>query len=230
MEPPVAFEAGSIRDEKAKLFRSILPLRPENIVRGQYSRARVSGIDVAGYQDEEDVRATSTTETFVALKLYIDNWRWAGIPIFVRAGKRLPRRITDVSIAFKDVPKRFFEDMECGELPPNVLHLEIQPEEAVKLSILAKIPGPEVEVKPVTMEFSYGHSFMAEPAEAYERLIYDAMVGDHMLFARSDEVERCWQVLQPVLDELPPVRYYSAGTWGPREADALIAPREWLTH
>jgi glucose-6-phosphate 1-dehydrogenase len=230
MEPPVAFQAEAIRDEKSKLLRALQPVRPDEVVRGQYSRALVEGRDVQGYLDEEGVPATSTTETYAALRFEVDNWRWSGVPFFVRTGKRLAKRDTEISIAFRDVPKRFFEDMECGELPPNLMRIEVQPEEAVKLSILAKIPGPEIEVKPVTMEFHYGDSFMTRPHEAYERLIYDALCGDHTLFARADAVERCWEVLQPVLDQPPPVRYYPAGTWGPKEADALIAPRQWYLH
>jgi glucose-6-phosphate 1-dehydrogenase len=230
MEPPVAFQAEAIRDEKAKLFAALKPVSPRDVVRGQYSRAMVDGRDVQGYLDEDGVRATSTTETYAALKLEIDNWRWNGVPFYIRTGKRLAKRDTDISIAFRDVPKRFFDDMECGDLPANLLRIEVQPEEAVKLSILAKIPGPEIEVKPVTMEFRYGDSFMTRPHEAYERLIYDALCGDHTLFARADAVERCWEVLQPVLDKPPPVRYYPAGAWGPREAEALIAPREWYLH
>jgi glucose-6-phosphate 1-dehydrogenase len=230
MEPPFAFESEAIRDEKGKLFEAIQPLAPRDVVRGQYSRGTVDGKDVAGYLDEEGVSATSTTETFVALKLYIDNWRWAGVPFFIRTGKRLLRHDTEISIAFRDVPKRFFEDMDCGELPPSLLRIEIQPEESVKLSLLAKIPGPEMAVKPVTMEFSYGESFMTKPHEAYERLIHDVLVGDHTLFARADGVDRCWQVLQPVLDKMPPIRYYPGGTWGPKEADRLVAPRTWYLH
>jgi glucose-6-phosphate 1-dehydrogenase len=230
MEPPIAFKPEAIRDEKTKLFHSVRPLDPRDVVRGQYSRGTLDGKEVPGYLDEEGVSATSTTETYVALKLFIDNWRWAGVPFFMRTGKRLPRRDTEISIAFRDVPKRFFEEVECGELPPNLLRIEIQPEEAVKLSLLAKIPGPEVEVKPVTMEFTYGESFMAKPHEAYERLLHDAFLGDHTLFARADGVERCWQILQPVLKKMPPIRYYEAGTWGPKEADRLIAPRVWYLH
>jgi glucose-6-phosphate 1-dehydrogenase len=227
IEPPVSFQPESIRDEKAKLFQAMVPVEPRDAVRGQYSRGNVDGKDLPGYLDEPGVSATSRTETFVALKVFIDNWRWAGVPFYIRSGKRLPRRDTEISIAFKDVPKRFFEEMECGDMPPNLLRIEIQPEETVKLSVLAKIPGPELDVKPVTMEFSYGESFMAQPHEAYERLLHDALNSDHTLFARADSVERCWQVLQPLLERPPSIRYYPAGTWGPKESDRLIAPREW---
>lgn len=230
MEPPVALQPEAIRDEKAKVLRAIRPIQPDEVVRGQYGKGRIDGQEVPGYLDEEGVKATSTTETFAALKLRIDNWRWAGVPFFIRAGKRLPKRDTEISISFRDAPKRFFEEIECGELPPNLLRIEIQPDEAVKLSILAKIPGPEIEVKPVTMEFSYQGAFMAKPAEAYERLIHDAMAGDHTLFTRADGLERSWRILQPVLEQMPPVHYYPAGAWGPKEADELIAPRSWFLH
>jgi glucose-6-phosphate 1-dehydrogenase len=230
MEPPVAFRPEAIRDEKAKLFQALKPAQPHDAVLGQYAGATLDGAYVPGYLEEARVSPTSTTETFVALKLHIENWRWAGVPFFIRTGKRLAGRDTEISIAFRDVPKRFFEEMECGDLPPNLLRIEIQPEEAVKLSVMAKIPGPELDVKPVTMEFSYGNSFMSKPDEAYERLIHDALEGDHTLFARADGVERCWQVLQPLIEKMPPVHPYAAGSWGPPEADRLIAPKEWYEH
>ncbi len=230
MEPPIAYEPEAIRDERLRLLRALRPAAPGQAVRGQYTAGKIDGVAVPGYREEPGVSPHSTTETYAALKLEVDNWRWAGVPFFVRTGKRLPLRDTEISICFKDVPKRFFEEIECADMPQNLLRIEIQPEEAVKLTVLAKIPGPEINVKPVDMEFSYGHSFMAQPAEAYERLIHDAMSGDQTLFARADGVQRAWQVLQPVLDSVTPVHPYPAGSWGPPEADGLIAPRRWLDH
>ncbi len=227
MEPPSSFKPEAIRDEKVKLFHAMQPLDPANVVRGQYSSRRVEGDDVPGYRDEEGVDPDSQTETFAALRLAIDNWRWAGVPIFLRTGKRLPRRATEVLIAFRDIPIRFFEGTGVEQLPANHLTISIQPDEEITFAFLAKVPGPEIRVKPVHMGFSYGESFMAQPAEAYERLLHEAMDGDHTLFARGDGVERAWTVVQPVLDAMPPVRPYPAGSWGPPEADELIAPRTW---
>ena len=227
MEPPSSFEPEAIRDEKVKLFHAMQPLEPANVVRGQYTSTRVEGDDVPGYRDEEGVQPDSQTETFAALRLDIDNWRWAGVPIFLRTGKRLPRRATEVLISFRDIPVRFFEGTGVEQLPANHLTISIQPDEMITFAFLAKVPGPEIKVKPVHMGFSYGESFMVEPAEAYERLLHEAMDGDHTLFARGDGVERAWTVMQPVLDSMPPVCFYPAGTWGPPEADLIIAPRTW---
>jgi len=227
MEPPASFDSKAIRDEKSKLFDAMQQLDPSKVVCGQYGKGTIDGEEVAGYCEEEGVSPDSKTETFIALELRIDNWRWAGVPVYLRAGKRLPRRATQIKIGFRDVPIRFFEGIGVGELPPNHLTLSIQPDESITFAFLAKVPGPEIVVKPVHMEFSYGDSFMAQPAEAYERLLHDAMDGDTTLFARDDGVLRAWQVVQPVLDSLPHICTYPAGTWGPPEADDLIAPRTW---
>jgi glucose-6-phosphate 1-dehydrogenase len=227
MEPPSAFHGEAVRDEKAKLMKAVQPVEPNCVVRGQYTAGRIDGANVPGYREEEDVVPDSPTDTFAALELHIDNWRWAGVPFLLRTGKRLPRRATEVKIAFRDAPIQFFDGTEVGELPANHLALSIQPDESITFAFLAKAPGPEVTVKPVHMEFSYGDSFMVKPSEAYERLLHDAMDGDHTLFAREDSVELAWRVLQPVLDAMPPVCFYPAGTWGPREAETLIAPRTW---
>jgi glucose-6-phosphate 1-dehydrogenase len=227
MEPPSSFEPEAIRDEKAKVFHVMQPLDPASIVRGQYTGGRVNGEQVPGYLEEEGVSPDSNTETFAALQLYIDNWRWAGVPIYLRTGKRLPQRTTEVTVSFKDVPICFFEGTGVEQLPENHLTIGIQPDEKITFAFLAKIPGPEITVKPVRMSFSYGESFMAQPAEAYERLLHDAMHGDRTLFARGDSVQRAWTVVQPVLDDMPSVCPYPAGTWGPPEAAALIAPRKW---
>ena len=230
MEPPSSFKPEAIRDEKVKLFHAMQPLDPANVVRGQYTRGRIERENVPGYRDEEGVDRNSATETFVALELAIDNWRWAGVPIFLRTGKRLPHRTTEILIYFRDVPISFFEDTGVARLPANHLSIAIQPNEEITFAFLAKVPGPEIAVKAVRMQFSYGESFMSQPAEAYERLLHDAMDGDRTLFARGDGVERAWQIVQPVLDAMPPICFYPAGSWGPEEADMLISPRRWHLH
>ena len=227
MEPPASFDPEGIRDEKVKLFHAIQPLDPANVVRGQYTSGRLNDERVLGYREEVSVDAQSSTETFVALQLHIDNWRWAGVPFLLRTGKRLPRRATEVLISFRDIPIRFFEGTGVQQLPTNHLTISIQPDEEITFAFLAKVPGPEIKVKPVRMSFSYGDAFMGQPAEAYERLLHEAMDGDHTLFARGDGVERAWTVVQPVLNAMPPVCSYPAGSWGPPEADELIAPRTW---
>ena len=230
MEPPASFDAEAIRDEKAKLFQAMQPLDPENVVRGQYTNGRVESEDVIAYRQEQGVGTNSPTETYVALRLTIDNWRWAGVPIFLRTGKRLPRRVTEVQILFRDVPIQLFHGTGVQQLPANHLSITIQPDEEITFAFLAKVPGPVIAVKPVRMHFSYEDSFMSEPAEAYERLLHDAMDDDRTLFARADGVQRAWKVVQPVLDNMPPICFYPAGSWGPREAEFLIAPRRWHLH
>jgi glucose-6-phosphate 1-dehydrogenase len=227
MEPPVSFDPEAIRNEKVKLFHAMQPLDPANVVRGQYTRAQVGDEQAPGYLEEAGVAGDSSTETFISLQLGIDNWRWANVPFFLRTGKRLPRRATEVLISFRDAPVRFFEGTDIRQLPPNRLTINIQPNEQIKFSFVAKEPGPEINAKPVHMNFSYDDEFTAQPAPAYERLLLDAMAGDHTLFARGDGVERAWEVVQPIIDALPPVCPYPAGTWGPPEADELIAPRAW---
>jgi glucose-6-phosphate 1-dehydrogenase len=230
MEPPSSFEAEAIRDEKVKLLRAIAPIRPEDVVRGQYTRGVIEGEPIPGYREEEGVAPDSETESFAAARLCIDNWRWAGVPFYIRTGKGMPRRVSEVHIQFRDAPISFFEPTQVSELRPNHLTLRLQPDEGITLSFMAKPPGPEVDADPVRMNFSYGEAFMSEPQEAYERLLYDAMDGDRTLFLRSDGVERAWALVEPVLNELPPVTYYPAGSWGPPEADKLIGPREWHLH
>jgi len=230
MEPPSSFEPEAIRDEKNKLFRAIQPVDPAHVVRGQYATGEVGGAPVPGYREEDGVSQDSQTETFAALELYIDNWRWAGVPFYLRTGKRLPKRATEINIWFRDVPIHLFEGTDVDALPSNHLTLSMQPDAEITFAFLAKVPGPEIRVRPVEMTFSYGGTFMQKPAEAYERLLHDAMDGDHTLFARADSVDRAWQIVQPVLEALPPVHLYPAGTWGPSEADALIAPDSWHMH
>ena len=227
MEPPVSLAPEAIRDEKAKVFRAMRPLDPARTVRGQYVAGTVDGTKAPGYREEDGVASDSETETFFAAQVEIDSWRWAGVPFYLRTGKRLPRRATEVSVVFRDVPLCFFEGTSVQDLKPNHLVLRIQPEEGINFSFIAKQPGPQVSAQQVSMDFSYRDSFMTAAAEAYERLIHDAMDGDHTLFAREDSVERAWAVVQPALDDPAPLCTYPAGTWGPREADELIAPRTW---
>ena len=227
MEPPVSLAPEAVRDEKSKVFRAMRPLDPAKTVRGQYAAGSIDGEAVPGYREEPGVAPDSATETFFAARVEIDSWRWAGVPFYLRTGKRLPRRATEVSIVFRDVPLCFFEGTGVQDLKPNHLVLRIQPEEGINFSFVAKQPGPQVSAQQVSMDFSYRDSFMTEPAEAYERLLHDAMDGDHTLFAREDSVERGWMVVQPALENPAPLCTYRAGSWGPPEADKLIAPRGW---
>ena len=193
--------------------------------------ARMSnGEPVPGYLEETGVKAGSQTETFAALRVHIDNWRWAGVPFYLRTGKRLPKRSTEVSIQFRAAPVPFFREVGIETLESNELVISIQPEEQIRFHFMAKVPGPEIKVQPVTMQFSYGDAFTVQPAEAYERLIHDAMDGDHTLFARGDSVERSWEVVEPIIGDLPPVNPYPAGSWGPLAADLLISPDSWRLH
>ncbi len=228
MEAPYSFKAEAVRDEKGKLFQAMRPLNVSDLVRGQYTRNGAAGYEVIGYREETGVAPESQTETFAALRLHIDNLRWAGVPFFLRTGKRLPVRHTEVVVTFREVPIPFFRSAGVDTLHPNQLVISIQPEEAISLRFLAKVPGPEIQVQAVEMDFSYGESFAAKPAEAYERLLHDAMDGDHTLFARSDSVDRSWEVVEPIISgPLPPVEFYPAGTWGPSGANRLVAPRSW---
>lgn len=230
MEPPANFAPEAIRDEKAKVIHAMRPLDPASTLRGQYSAGTIDGSAVPGYREEKGVAPHSTTETFFAAQLEIDSWRWAGVPFFLRTGKRLSRRATEVTIGFRQPPLCFFEGTCVQELPADHLVLRIQPDEGINFTFLAKQPGPEVDAQPVSMDFSYHESFMTGPAEAYERLLHDAMDGDQTLFAREDGVERAWMVVQPAIDEPAPLCAYPAGSWGPREADELIAPHTWHLH
>ena len=227
MEPPTSFEAEAIRDEKVKALHAVAPIDPGEVVLGQYTRGVIDGEPIPGYREEEGVAPDSGTESFAAARLRIDSWRWAGVPFFIRTGKRLPRRVSEVTIQFRDAPIRFFQPTQVSALSPDRLTLRLQPDEGIALSFLAKPPGPEVDARPVRMTFSYGDSFMTEPQEAYERLLYDAMDGDRTLFLRSDGVRRAWEIVDPVLSDPPPVTYYAAGSWGPPEAERLISPRAW---
>lgn len=227
MEPPASFDAEAIRDEKVKVLRAVQPVDPAAVVRAQYGSGRLAAGSVPAFRDEPGVKPDSDTETFVAARLRIENWRWAGVPFYLRAGKRLPLRATEVFIGFRSAPICPFDTAGVHGLEPNHLALRIQPREGISFCFLAKEPGPDIRVQPVTMDFSYDTAFDAQPAEAYERVLHAALIGDHTAFARADEVDRAWTILQPAIDAPPPLRSYPAGTWGPEEADALIAPEHW---
>jgi glucose-6-phosphate 1-dehydrogenase len=239
MEPPALFNGDALRDEKVKVLRSVVPPRGDavahDVVRGQYASGFIAGEDVPGYRDEEGVRTDTRTETFVALKLEIDNWRWNGVPFYLRTGKRLPRRVTEIAIQFKSVPHLMFKLTEGLSLPPNVLTLRIQPDEGITLRVAAKVPGAGTKLQPVRMDFDYGASFGQAGPDAYVRLLLDAMLGDPTLFARDDEIDAAWTLMQGILDgwaNAPasnPLPMYEAGTWGPEDAELLMAndKRTW---
>jgi glucose-6-phosphate 1-dehydrogenase len=206
---------------------------PARAVRGQYAAGWIGGQHVPGYREEEGVDPASRTETFVALRLEIDNWRWADTPFFLRTGKRLPRRATEVAIRFKSAPHLPFASTAVEEVQPNLLVLRIQPEEGASLRFLAKVPGPQIDLRPVRMDFDYGASFLRPSPDAYERLLLDCLLGDSTLFTRWDEVERAWEIVEGVVEQWAGsedgMHTYEAGTWGPAAADELIAPRVWRT-
>jgi glucose-6-phosphate 1-dehydrogenase len=227
MEPPISFEAEALRNEKVKVLRAIHPIEPRNVVRGQYAAGTIEGKPVAAYRSEPGVSPESTTETFAALRLHLDAWRWSGVPFLLRTGKRLARRDTRVVIVFHDVPLRLFREVGVHQMESNRLVVRIQPDEGIALSFSAKQPGPEVAAQSVEMNFSYDAAFRTSPPEAYERLLHDALDGDHTLFIREDEVERGWAAVQPILDNPPPITFYEAGSWGPHEAKRIAAPGHW---
>jgi glucose-6-phosphate 1-dehydrogenase len=231
MEPPVSFSADEVRDEKVKVLRALTHGQrnaPPVAVRAQYGPGDAGGQPVPGYAEEPGVPAGSRTETFVALRLEVDNWRWAGVPFYLRTGKRLARRTTEVAVTLKPVPHLAFAQGGARGVQPNQLVLSVQPNEGVSLSLVSKIPGARMRVRPVNMEFLYGASFLSQSPEAYERLLLDAMRGDATLFARGDEVEAAWAVCDPVLERFAadpaPLPTYPAGSSGPPEADAVLAP------
>jgi len=227
MEPPVSLDADAIRDEKVKVLQSLRPVRPEQVVtssvRAQYAAGVVDGRKVAGYLEEPGVAPESRTETYVAMRLFLDNWRWAGVPFYLRAGKRMTKRVTEIALRFNEVPHRLFDD---GQVP-NTLALRIQPDEGITLKFETKVPGPRPRIQPVSMEFRYGTSFGQQPPEAYERLILDAILGDSTLFIRRDEVRASWSYIDSLMEVWQSDRdrrlpQYTSGTWGPDEADALL--------
>jgi len=227
MEAPVAFDADAVRDEKTKVVRALRPIVGADVakhtVRGQYAHGTHAGHPVPGYREEESVSATSRTETYVAMRAMVDNWRWGGVPFYLRAGKRLNKRVTEVSLHFKQVPHALF--LGAGAVEPDVLSIRIQPDEGIALKFMSKVPGPVTTLRPVTMDFRYGTSFGDAGPEAYERLILESMLGDATLFARSDEVRAAWQYCTPILErwrELGDPEPYPAGSWGPAGADAML--------
>ena len=228
MEPPAAFDANAVRDEKVKVLRAIRQIRPDEIseraVRGQYGAGAIEGVTVPGYHDEPDVPPESRTETFVALKLFVDNWRWEGTPFYLRHGKRMPKRATEIAIQFRTVPHQLFSETAREGLEPNTLVIRIQPEEGISLKFGAKVPVQGIRIRSVAMDFVYGASFLVDAPDAYETLILDALRGDATLFTRQDEVDEQWKLVDPVLaswasGETPT---YAAGTWGPLAADLFI--------
>src|SRR5918994_2982695 len=232
MEPPVTFSADDVRDEKVKVLHAIPAPTPETTpqmaVRAQYTAGMAEGKDVPGYLDEEGVPPDSHTETYVALRLEVDNWRWAGVPIYVRTGKRLARKVTEIAVQLKPVPHLAFQAEGSVGVQPNMLIMTMQPNEGVSLSLGAKIPGTRMRIRPVNMEFLYGTAFLSQSPEAYERLIMDAMRGDATLFPRDDEVEAQWRIVNPILEhwaQVPgPLPEYEAGSAGPEEAESLLLP------
>src|SRR3954466_8874222 len=239
MEPPNSFRADAVRTEKDKVLEAVVPLVPEevhrNVVRGQYTAGIVRGQPVKAYREEEGVAPDSMTETYIAMQLAIDNWRWADVPFYLRTGKALTRRTTEIAIQFKRVPFALFRDTPVNALTPNVLALQLQPDEGISLQFGAKQPGPEIRLGGVRMDFKYRDYFHTEPSTGYETLVYDAMIGDAMLFQRADSVEAGWCAVQPILDAWHndpasvPLEFYPAGTAGPEGADKLLwrSGRKW---
>jgi glucose-6-phosphate 1-dehydrogenase len=235
MEPPATFHADALRDEKVKVLRAITTDAAEarDVVRGQYGPGWVAGAQVPGYREETDVDSESETETFVAAKLLIDDWRWSGVPFYIRTGKRLPKRSTEIAIQFREVPHKLFAH-SATDPDPNLLTIRIQPDEGIMLRFGAKVPGLGLDVRSVTMDFTYGSAFSVDSPDAYETLILDALQGDASLFTRADEVEHAWAIVDPVIgswaeSSAPSFPNYEAGTWGPEASDALLARdgRRW---
>jgi glucose-6-phosphate 1-dehydrogenase len=239
MEPPIGFEADFIRDEKVKIFRSMQPVDEEYIdrfmVRGQYGRGKINEQDVPGYREERDVARDSDVETFMAAKFYIANWRWAGVPFYIRTGKRLAKRITEIAVEFHQPPLRLF-GRTCDVLEPNVLTLTIQPEEKISLRFGVKYPFAANQIYSIHMDFSYREAFQTTSFSAYERLLLDCVKGDLTLFVREDQIEAMWEVVDPIIqrwESIAPKNFpnYAAGTWGPVEAERLLEQegRRWIT-
>jgi glucose-6-phosphate 1-dehydrogenase len=237
MEPPASFEANRLRDEKLKVLEAIVPPTVPEVgsmaIRGQYGPGVVGGQPVPGYHEEEGVAPDSRTETYAALRLHVSNWRWAGVPFYLRTGKNLSRKVTEIAVTLKPVPHLAFQSSGSVGVQSNQIILTVQPDEGVSVSLGAKIPGPRMRIRPVNMEFRYGTSFMSESPEAYERLILDAMRGDATLFTRNDEIEALWGIIDPILtawheDTSSPVPQYESGSAGPVEAEQLLdSGRTW---
>ena len=233
MEPPVSLAEDAIHDEKVKVLEAIRPITEDSVVRGQYGPGFVDGEEVVGYRQEKNVSPTSSVETFAALRLFIDNWRWSDVPFYLRAGKRLPKRGTEIAITFKHPPGVLFQ--QAGKPnDPNVLAIRIQPDEGTSLKINCKVPGPKSLIQPVKMDFLYGSYFGMAPPEAYERLICDCILGDRTLFARQDEVLNSWKLITPILEAWAKAKpqdfpNYKSGSWGPAAADKMMDQdnRKW---
>jgi glucose-6-phosphate 1-dehydrogenase len=230
MEPPVEFKAEDLRDEKLKVLRGVKPMTPaevaQNTVRGQYVSGWVEGRKVTSYRDEPEVAPDSETETYAALRLSVDSWRWAGVPFYLRTGKALPTRVTEISVQFRRAPLALFA-RTVPQIDPNILAVRIQPDEGILLRFGAKVPGPGLQIRNVNMDFRYGSSFAVDSPDAYETLLLDCMIGDASLFTRNDEVERAWEILDPILrawasGDGGPLHFYGAGSWGPPVADELL--------
>lgn len=228
MEPPASYEPDAVRDERAKLLRSIRVPKPEEAplvaVAGQYGPAKVGGEDLPGFRQEHGVDPQARTDTYAAVTFWVDNWRWAGVPFYIRSGKRLPKRVSDIAVFFKQPPINLFGDQS---LRPNMLIVRIQPEEGISLRFLSKQPGPGMQLRPVSMDFNYGSSFGMRTPTAYETLLVDAMIGDATLYTRQDMVEASWRAVQPILDYWDTAQFdfpnYAAGSWGPQDSDAMLA-------
>ncbi|MBL8008439.1 MAG: glucose-6-phosphate dehydrogenase [Ignavibacteria bacterium] len=237
MEPPSTFDSNSIRDESLKVFQSLRPVKKEEVIncviRGQYTSSHVRGKDVRGYREESGVSPVSRTETYIAMKFFIDNWRWGGVPFYIRTGKRLPTRVTEIVIHFKPTPHHLFKRKTDIAQSYNMLVIRIQPDEGILIKFGMKVPGAGFEVQNVNMDFHYSDLLEAELPSAYEKLLIDCMLGDSTLFIRADAVEACWKFIQPILDawkEYPEIKVYGypAGTWGPDCADDLISGKDFM--
>jgi len=236
MEPSASFQATSVRDERSKLLRSIRPMTPDevrqNAVTGQYGPASIGGEDVKGYRQEKGVKPDSQNDTYAAVAFFVDNWRWAGVPFYVRTGKRLPKRVTEIAIQFNSAPLHLF-NQDGAWNTANLLIVRIQPEEGISLKFLSKRPGTGMTLRPVSMDFNYGSSFGERSPSAYETLLLDAIIGDATLYTRQDMVEASWSVVEPIQNTWRETRFdfpnYAAGTWGPAAADEMLARRghEW---
>jgi glucose-6-phosphate 1-dehydrogenase len=231
MEPPASFDAKAVRDEKAKVLRALRPIPMDRVndltVRAQYAKGFAEGKEVPGYRSEPNVSPKSVTETFAALKLSLDNWRWADVPFYLRSGKRLAKRVSEITVQFRRVPHLLFQGAVTDSIEPNVMAVRIQPDEGISLRFSAKVPGTTPQIRPVKMDFRYGETFGASPPTAYETLLLDCMLGDSTLFNRDDAVELSWELVTPILDRWKEdgekgLASYEAGSWGPAEADAFI--------
>lgn len=233
MEPSASFRATSVRDERSKLLRSIKPMTPDeircNAVPGQYGPARIGGEDVPGFREEPGVKSDAQTDTYAAVTFFVENWRWAGVPFYVRTGKRMPKRVTEIAIQFNKAPLSIFEDEESDASTPNLLIVRIQPEEGISLKFLSKRPGSGMKLRPVSMDFNYGSSFGERSPSAYETLLLDAIIGDATLYTRQDMVEASWVVVEPIQKVWRETRFdfpnYPAGSWGPAASDCMLARR-----